>query len=199
MFPFLTGFATGGGLIVAIGAQNAYILRLGLMRTHVFACCLICALADAVLILLGVAGLGALVEASPALLTVIRFGGAAFLTAYGIFALRRMLKPDAMDLGQAKPPALRTAIATVLAFTFLNPHVYLDTVVLMGSISASFGADRWWFGAGGMVASFVWFFGLGYGARLLAPVFQRPTAWRVLDAIIALVMFTIAAGLLFSG
>lgn len=199
MFPFLTGFATGGGLIVAIGAQNAYILRLGLMRTHVFVCCLICALADALLIMLGVAGLGALVEANPALLTVIRYGGAAFLTAYGVFALQRMFKPDAMELGQAKAPALRTAVATVLAFTFLNPHVYLDTVVLMGSISASYEADRWLFGAGGMVASFVWFFGLGYGARLLAPLFQKPTAWRVLDGMIAIVMFAIAASLLFSG
>ncbi|MEN0088035.1 MAG: LysE/ArgO family amino acid transporter [Pseudomonadota bacterium] len=199
MLTFLTGFATGGGLIIAIGAQNAYILRLGLLRAHVFICCLLCALADAILIFLGVAGLGALVEANPGLLTFIRYGGSAFLIAYGLFALRRMLKPDAMELGETKAPALKTAVATVPAFTFLNPHVYLDTVVLMGSISASFGAERWLFGAGGMTASFVWFFGLGYGARLLAPLFQRPTSWRVLDGLIALVMFSIAASLLFSG
>ncbi|MEO0637122.1 MAG: LysE/ArgO family amino acid transporter [Pseudomonadota bacterium] len=199
MLTFLTGFATGGGLIVAIGAQNAYILRLGLLRAHAFICCLLCALADAILIFLGVAGLGALVEANPALLSVIRFGGAAFLIAYGFFALRRMLKPDAMNVADVKAPALRTAVTTVLAFTFLNPHVYLDTVVLMGSISASFGDERWLFGAGGMTASFVWFFGLGYGAQLLAPLFRKPMAWRVLDGLIALVMFTIAASLLFSG
>ncbi|MEM1365774.1 MAG: LysE/ArgO family amino acid transporter [Pseudomonadota bacterium] len=199
MLAFLTGFATGGGLIIAIGAQNAYILRLGLLRTRVFVCCLLCALSDAVLIFLGVAGLGALVEANPAILTIIRFGGAAFLSAYGLFALRRMLSPDAMELGQTKAPTLRTAVGTVLAFTFLNPHVYLDTVVLMGSISTSYGAEGWLFGAGGMTASFVWFFGLGYGARLLAPLFQRAAAWRVLDGIIAFVMFSIAVSLLFSG
>jgi L-lysine exporter family protein LysE/ArgO len=200
VFPALfTGFATGAGLIIAIGAQNAYVLRMGLLRAHVFIVCLICALADAALIIPGVAGLGALVEANPALLTLIRFGGAAFLIAYGLFALRRMLHPEGLEVADRKPPSLRTAVGTVLAFTFLNPHVYLDIVVLMGGLSASFGDHRWWFALGGIIASFTWFFSLGYGARLLEPVFRKPMSWRILDGFIAVVMFTIAATLLFGG
>ncbi len=196
---FASGFLLGGSLIVAIGAQNAFILRQGLLRQHVFVLCLICAASDAALIAAGVAGLGALATASPAVLTVVTLGGAAFLLAYSVVAFRRALKPDAMRAASSGQASLGAAIATCLAFTFLNPHVYLDTVLLVGSVSAGFeGNAKLAFGVGAAAASFVWFFGLGYGARLLAPLFARPSAWRVLDRLIGLVMAAIGVGLLVS-
>lgn len=195
--PALAGFLLGGGLIVAIGAQNAFVLRLGLLRQHVFAVCLLCALSDAVLIVLGIAGLGHLVQNSPLLLSVATYGGALFLFAYGVLAFRRALSPDAMQMAQQSGMSLRVALSTALAFTFLNPHVYLDTVVLLGSISAQYAGDaRAAFGAGAVMASFVWFFGLGYGARLLAPLFARPGAWQILDILIGCVMWALALTLL---
>jgi L-lysine exporter family protein LysE/ArgO len=194
---FLSGFLLGGSLIVAIGAQNAFILRQGLLRSHVFVLCLVCALSDAVLIAAGVAGLGTLIAASPRLLSVVTVGGALFLFAYALFALRRALRPQALTAARSGAGGLQAALAACLAFTFLNPHVYLDTVLLVGSISATHeGAARAAFGAGAATASFVWFFGLGYGARLLQPLFARPSAWRVLDLLIAAVMATIAISLL---
>lgn len=194
---FLSGFLLGGSLIVAIGAQNAFILRQGLLRRHVFVLCLACALSDAVLIAAGVAGLGALVAASPRLLAVVSAGGASFLFAYAALALRRALRPQALTAAGAGEGGLKAALAACLAFTFLNPHVYLDTVRLVGSVSATHeGAARAAFGAGAATASFVWFFGLGYGARLLQPLFARPAAWRVLDLLIAAVMTAIGIGLL---
>ena len=159
-----------------------------MLRSHVFVLCLVCAVSDAALIALGVAGMGALVAANEALLTVIRYAGAAFLFAYAALAARRAWQPDALRV-EGRRLGLRAALATVLAFTFLNPHVYLDTVVLVGGISATYAdAVRRWFAGGAMAASFVWFFSLGYGARWLAPLFARPAAWRVLDAGIAVVM-----------
>lgn len=197
--PALAGFSLGGGLIMAIGAQNAFVLRLGLLRSHVFAICLLCALSDAVLIVLGIAGLGTLVQRSPLLLTAVTYGGALFLFVYGLMALRRVFTPEAMKIGQKETPTLAAAVATALAFTFLNPHVYLDTVLLLGSFSAKYlGQERIAFGIGAVTASFVWFFGLGYGARLLAPVFARPLAWQVLDMLIGGIMWLLAASLLFS-
>lgn len=197
--PALAGFSLGGGLIVAIGAQNAFVLRLGLLRSHVFAICLLCALSDAVLIVLGIAGLGTLVQRSPMLLTAVTYGGALFLFVYGLMAFRRVLTPEAMKTAQKETPTLAAAVATALAFTFLNPHVYLDTVLLLGSFSAKYlGQERIAFGIGAVTASFAWFFGLGYGARLLAPVFARPLAWQVLDVLIGSVMWLLAASLLFS-
>lgn len=195
---FLQGFLLGAGLIIAIGAQNAFILRQGLLREHVFILCLTCSLSDALLIGVGVAGLGGIVSANLALLQVVKWAGAAFLFAYALFAFRRMMQPSALETdAQRKPSSLKTALATCLAFTFLNPHVYLDTVVLVGSLSGRFeGGDRFAFGAGAMLASFVWFFALGYGARLLTPVFARPSAWRVLDAIIGIIMSALAISLL---
>jgi L-lysine exporter family protein LysE/ArgO len=194
---FLSGFLLGGSLIVAIGAQNAFILRQGLLRRHVFVLCLVCALSDAVLIAAGVAGLGTLVRQVPLLLTVVTFGGAAFLFAYALMALRRALRPQVLRAAGEGGGSLKAALAACLAFTFLNPHVYLDTVLLIGSISATHeGAARAAFGVGAAAASFVWFFGLGYGARLLQPFFARPAAWRILDLLIAAVMATIAFGLL---
>lgn len=195
--PFLSGFFLGLSLIVAIGAQNAFVLRQGLLRQHVFVLCLICALSDAVLIAAGVAGLGTLVSSSPALIKAVSLGGAAFLFAYAAVAFRRAWRPQALHAASSGGGDLRAAIAACLAFTFLNPHVYLDTVVLVGSLSARFsGGARFAYGAGAMVASFVWFFALGYGARLLQPVFARPAAWRVLDILIGLVMAAIGIGLL---
>ncbi|WP_425350813.1 LysE/ArgO family amino acid transporter [Neorhizobium huautlense] len=181
-----SGFALGGSLIVAIGAQNAFILRQGLIRSHVFILCLICALSDALLIAAGVAGLGTIVSQSPVLISVVT-------------AFRRAAKPGAMVAGAPESLGLKAAVMTCLAFTFLNPHVYLDTVVLLGSLSAAFeGFERIAYGAGAAVASFAWFFGLGYGARFLAPLFARPAAWRVLDVVIGVVMGLLALGLVLS-
>lgn len=197
LFPFLSGFFLGGSLIVAIGAQNAFILRQGLLRKHVFILCLICSLADAVLIAAGVAGLGTLIAQSPQLVRAVAVGGALFLFAYSALAFRRALRPDALRAAREGEGSLSAAIAACLAFTFLNPHVYLDTVLLTGSVSATYeGGERAAFGVGAMTASFVWFFGLGYGARLLQPFFARPAAWRVLDCAIGVVMAAIAISLL---
>ncbi|OWV95308.1 amino acid transporter [Rhizobium sp. R72] len=193
----LAGFFLGASLIIAIGAQNAFILRQGLLRSHVFILCLICALSDAVLIAAGVAGLGTLVAQSPTLISVVTLGGAIFLGSYAVMAFRRALHPGAMQAGSPQAVGLKAAVATCLAFTFLNPHVYLDTVVLLGSLSAAYsGADRVAYGLGAATASFVWFFGLGYGARLLQPVFEKHAAWRVLDVIIGIVMALLAISLI---
>ncbi|EJL55226.1 lysine efflux permease [Rhizobium sp. CF122] len=193
----LAGFFLGASLIIAIGAQNAFILRQGLLRSHVFILCLICALSDAVLIAAGVAGLGTLVSRSPTLISLVTIGGAIFLGTYAVMAFRRAFHPGAMQAGSPQALSLKAAVATCLAFTFLNPHVYLDTVVLLGSLSAAYsGADRLAYGLGAATASFVWFFGLGYGARLLQPVFAKPAAWRVLDVIIGIVMALLAISLL---
>lgn len=194
---FAAGLFLGASLIIAIGAQNAFILRQGLIGSHVFVLCLICALSDALLIVTGVAGLGTLIKQSPALITVVTVAGAAFLYGYAFLALRRALKPEAMQAAREGKRDLRTAVLACLAFTFLNPHVYLDTVVLVGSLSAAYeGAARWAYAVGAMLASFIWFYSLGYGARLLQPLFANPMAWRVLDSIIALVMAALASGLL---
>ena len=195
--PFLSGFLLGASLIIAIGAQNAFILRQGLIGSHVFVLCLICALADAVLIGAGVAGLGTLVRQSPALVRAVTLGGAVFLAVYALLAFRRALRPDALQAARQGERELWPAVLACLGFTFLNPHVYLDTVVMLGSISAAYeGGARAAFGVGAMAASFAWFFALGYGARLLQPVFARPSAWRVLDIAIGLVMAAIALMLL---
>jgi len=193
----LAGFGFGLSLIVAIGAQNAFVLRQGLRREHVLAVVVVCAVSDAVLILLGIAGAGAVIASAPVVLTVVRYAGAAFLFAYGVFAARRALRPAALTAdGPAVRSSLAATLATVLGLTWLNPHVYLDTVVLLGSIANTHGDDRWWFGIGAVLGSIVWFTALGFGARLLQPVFARPAAWRVLDAIIAVVMVALAVSLL---
>ena len=193
----LAGFATGGSLIVAIGSQNAFVLRQGLRQEHVLPIVVICASADALLILAGVAGLGEVIQAAPAALAWLRFAGAAFLAAYGVMALRRALDPHQAVVERGAPITLRAAVATTLAFTFLNPHVYLDTVVLVGALANQHqGAERWQFAAGAATASVVWFTALGFGAKLLVPVFARPVTWRVLDAVIAGIMFILAASLL---
>ncbi len=192
----LAGFLLGASLIVAIGAQNAFVLRQGLRRKFVFAICLVCALSDAMLIAAGVAGLGALVARSERALTIVTAAGALFLFAYGIRSFLRAIRPQAMAAGEGRSERFGTAIAACLAFTFLNPHVYLDTVLLIGSLSGRYeGSARIAYAIGAATASFVWFFGLGYGASLLAPVFADKRAWRVLDILIGVVMWAIAARL----
>ena len=193
----VSGFLLGATLIIAIGAQNAFVLRQGLLRRHVFVLCLICAAADAVLIAAGVAGLGTLVSANPVLLMFVTAGGAVFLLAYAVIAFRRAYAGSAMSFDGGEGQSLGAAVGTVLALTFLNPHVYLDTVVLLGSLSARYeDGARLAYALGAMAASFTWFFALGYGARLLAPLFARPGAWRVLDMIIGVVMAGLALRLL---
>ncbi|MDQ0470683.1 LysE/ArgO family amino acid transporter [Labrys wisconsinensis] len=193
---FATGFLVGAGLIVAIGAQNAFVLRQGLLRRHVLPVVAICAAADAALIAAGVAGLGSLVTASPLLLALARLGGALFLAAYGLMALRRAFRSESLRGEGEAAPTLGAALAACLAFTFLNPHVYLDTVVLIGALSGRFaGTAKLAYGLGAATASLVWFSALGFGARLLAPVFARPLAWRILDLAVAAIMLLIAARL----
>ena len=187
------GFVTSLALIVAIGSQNAFVLRQGIMREHVLPLVVFCALSDALLILAGVAGGGALLQQYPVVLEVARIGGTVFLAAYALFAARRALRPAALLPLDAPGLSLPAALATCFGFTFLNPHVYLDTVVLLGAVATQRGeAGRWWFGLGAASASLCWFAALGFGARLLRPVFARPLAWQVLDGIIAATMASLA-------
>ena len=193
---FIAGFLSGAALIIAIGAQNSFVLRQGIRREHVLPIVLVCAVSDALLIAAGIAGLGALIQSMPVLLNVARYGGAAFLLAYGLIAAKRALQPHQLKVDAQVGSTLSAAVMTCLGFTLLNPHVYLDTVILLGSLAHQRGDAAWTFGAGAICSSFVWFFGLGYGARLLRPVFEKPIAWRVLDALIALVMFGLGLSLL---
>jgi L-lysine exporter family protein LysE/ArgO len=193
----LAGVGMGLSLIVAIGAQNAFVLRQGLRLEHVTAVVAVCAVSDAVLILAGVAGHSWLGERLPGAITVIRLGGAAFLLGYAVLAARRALRPSAIAVDPAGTRnGLLATVVTCLALTWLNPHVYLDTVLLLGSVADSRGLGRWWFAGGAAVGSVLWFTALGYGARFLRPLFARPAAWRVLDAGIAVVMAVLGLGLL---
>lgn len=195
--PFLSGFALSAALIMAIGAQNLFVLRQGLRCEHVGAIVLFCAAADALLIAVGVAGVGAFLSAIPQLTIVLTVGGAMFLAWYGIRALQHMLSPEAMVAAVSESVTLGRAVAATAGFTFLNPHVYLDTLLLMGAAgSAQPPALRWLFVAGAASASFTWFATLGYGARMLVPLFARPAAWRVLDAIVGVTMLLLSASLL---
>ncbi|YCK80983.1 LysE/ArgO family amino acid transporter [Arthrobacter sp. D3-18] len=195
------GMATGLALIVAIGAQNAVVLRQGIRGEHVVPVVVVCALSDAVLIAAGVLGTGALITAAPTAVVVLRYVGAAFLVTYGIMAARRALRPQSLTTskgpvndGGAKR-SLPAAVTTVLALTWLNPHVYLD-IALLGSIASAQGAQlQWWFGAGAMLGSIIWFSSLGFGARFLRGFFARPLAWRFLDGGIAVTMVALGTGL----
>lgn len=196
-----SGLGFGLSLIVAIGAQNAFVLRQGISGGHVLAVVTVCAVSDIVLIAAGVGGFGVIVQAAPAVVVVARYAGAAFLIGYAALAARRAFGSAALTVESAKATAAFGAtVATCLALTWLNPHVYLDTVVLLGSFASTYGSpDRWFLGAGAMLASVLWFTALGFGARLLGPLFVRPFAWRVLDAVIAVVLLGLGLGLLFSG
>ena len=189
----VTGATLGLTLIVAIGAQNAFVLRQGLRREHVGPIVAFCAAADALLMIVGVAGLAQLLGDRPALALWLTAGGAIFLAIYGLRALRRALKPAALQAADGTAAiTLPQALVQTAAFTLLNPHVYLDTVVLVGTVGAQMGQARWWFAAGAAGASVLWFTSLGYGARLLAPVFARPRAWQVLDALIGVTMLALS-------
>ncbi|MFS0714274.1 LysE/ArgO family amino acid transporter [Microbacterium sp. 2P01SA-2] len=197
----LSGLGLGLSLIVAIGAQNLFVLRQGIRREHVLLVATICAVSDAVLIVAGMTGLGLVLQTLPWLVPAVRWAGAAFLLVYGLLAARRAWRPsgealDARTAPERPAPARRAAIVlTCLALTWLNPHVYLDTVFLLGSIAATHGDDRGWFAVGAVTASVVWFFTLAFGARLLGRVLATPRAWRVLDGFVALVMILLAVSL----
>ncbi|OUJ12692.1 amino acid transporter [Acetobacter okinawensis] len=200
LLPFCSGFALSASLIVAIGAQNLFVLRQGLRQEHVGMIVLFCGFSDAVLIIAGVSGMGALVTAQPMLTVGFTLAGAAFLAWYGAQALRRAVQHDSMSVEVGQSVSLKRAMATVAAFTWLNPHVYLDTVLLMGAAAtAQPSSARLIFAAGAASASFLWFAALGYGARFLQPVFARPRAWQVFDCIIGCIMFALAGFLLWSG
>ncbi|MFC4031868.1 LysE/ArgO family amino acid transporter [Streptomyces polygonati] len=187
----LAGLGTGLSLIVAIGAQNAFVLRQGIRREHVAAVVAICAASDAALITVGISGVGTVVKRWPAAVGVTAWIGAAFLVCYGLLAARRALRPAALTGDGGPGGSLRAAVLTCLAMTWLNPHVYLDTVLLLGSVATGYGGDRWPFGLGAVTGSVLWFSALGFGARLLRGPFARPSSWRVLDAVIACTMVTL--------
>lgn len=193
---FAAGFALSFSLILAIGAQNAFVLRQGLRRAHVGAVVTVCCLSEAVLIFGGVAGFGAVAARAPWAIEAMRWGGAAFLVIYGARSLRAALTTtEALEAGGPAEQSLRAALVTTLLLTWANPHVYLDTVGLIGAVAATYGAGRWLFGAGALTASVLFFMLLGYGARGLAPVFARPKAWRVLDAVVGVTMLALAVKL----
>jgi L-lysine exporter family protein LysE/ArgO len=210
----IAGLGLGFSLIIAIGAQNLFVLRQGIRREHVLAVVMICAASDAALIALGVSGVGLVLQAVPWLIDAVRWAGAAFLIAYGLLAAKRAWRPTGQALAiadaeasaesapggtAASPRATRTRLApvvlTALALTWLNPHVYLDTVFLLGTVANTHGDLRWWFAAGAMFASVAWFFGLGFGARYLGRWLATPRAWRILDAVIAVVMIALGISL----
>lgn len=198
LYAAVEGFGLGGSLIIAIGAQNAFVLKQGLLHRHVFVVAGLCFLIDATLIGIGAGGFASIITAYPALPAIAAWGGAAFLFVYGCRALLAAIAPGQLNPEDAPKSnqSLAAAVSTTLAVSLLNPHVYLDTVVLIGSISSQFPpTDRIAFALGAMTASFVWFYGLGYGARRLTPVFAKPSAWRLLDLCIAFIMWSIAAGL----
>lgn len=189
----LFGFTTGLSLIVAIGAQNAFVLRQGIRKEHVFLTALVCALSDAILISAGAGGMGALVEKAPWILAIARIGGFIFLVSYAVFAFRRALKPGTLKASEsAVPTTAFSVVGTTLALTWLNPHVYIDTVLLLGSMATSQAQGATAFAAGAIIASFVWFFLLAYAARFLAPLFAKPRAWKVLDLFIGVLMLAFA-------
>ena len=193
----LAGFVLSFSMLLAIGAQNAFVLRQGLRGQHVLLVTLTCSISDAILISIGVAGFTVLDQLVPQLAPVMRWAGAIFLFVYGLLSFRAAFKSNqALDPTSMPAMPLRQAILTVLALTWLNPHVYLDTVILLGSISAQYGDNRWPFGIGAVAASFAFFFGLGYGARFLRPFFARPSAWRMLEFAVGVIMWAIALKLI---
>lgn len=193
----LTGLGAGLALIIAIGSQNAFVLRQGIRGEHVGLVVLVCMLSDIVLIAAGIFGIGEVIRAVPAVVVAIRYAGAAFLLGYAFLAARRALRPGSLAEGKQEGRlSARTALITVLALTWLNPHVYLDTVLLLGSLANQHGELRWWFGAGAALGSVLWFSALGFGAKFLRPIFAKPAAWRVLEALIALTMAFLGVKLL---
>lgn len=193
---FLTGVVTGFALIVAVGAQNAFVLRQGIRGEHVLPVILVCMLSDLFAITVGVAGFGAVLERWPAVLPIAQIGGGLYLLAFGVQSAMRAWRPAALDAEGGTTMTARRAVLLTLALTWLNPHFYLDAIVMLGTVANSFGEHRWWFTAGALAASALWFPTLGFGARALRGVFAKPSAWRVLDSSIAVVMGALGIGLL---
>lgn len=193
--PLILGFLTSMALIAAIGAQNAFVLRQGIRREHVLPVIAVCTVSDLLLITAGIAGVGALITAHPDAVTVAKFGGAAFLIGYGALAARRAFRPSTLNPSERTPARLAEVLVTCLALTWLNPHVYLDTVVLLGTLANEQREQRWLFGAGAVLASAIWFLGLGLGAKRLAGLFATPMTWRILDGVIAVTMIALGLGM----
>jgi L-lysine exporter family protein LysE/ArgO len=197
LIAFLKGFGAGSGLIIAIGAQNAFVLSQGIKKNHYIVIPLICAVCDALLITLGVTGMGLFLASSRTLSLAAGMGGAVFLFLYGLRSFRSALAGGSLSSDEKTKTSLKTAVLTTLAVTLLNPHVYLDTVVLLGSLSSQFHSPgHLYFGAGAVMASFSWFFALGVGGRLMAPVFTREVSWRVLNSLVGITMWVIAGSVL---
>jgi L-lysine exporter family protein LysE/ArgO len=196
--PLILGFIASFTLIAAIGAQNAFVLRQGIRREHVLPVVALCTVSDIALISAGIAGVGALISAHPSALNIAKFGGAAFLTGYGLMAARRAWRPSSLSPSEKAPARLIDVLVTCAALTFLNPHVYLDTVVLLGALANEHRDQRWLFGVGAVAASAIWFSGLGLGARQLAGLFARPLTWRILDGLIAVMMIGLGVSLALS-
>ncbi len=197
MSAYIYGLGVGFSLILAIGAQNAFVLKQGLKRQYIFWICVICALSDSILIYLGVTGFSRIIQQYPMIVVIAKYFGAAFLFFYGLKNFYASIKnASSLDPSQIEKHSLFSVLGVCLALTWLNPHVYLDTVILVGSISAQFGADSLKFGFGAMTASWLFFFIFGYGARLLLPFFQKAVSWKILDFIVGCVMWTIAFSLL---
>jgi L-lysine exporter family protein LysE/ArgO len=196
--PLILGFIASFTLIAAIGAQNAFVLRQGIRREHVLPVVALCTVSDIVLIAAGIAGVGAIISAHPSALNIAKFGGALFLVGYGLMAARRAWRPSSLTPAESAPARLLDVLLTCAAMTFLNPHVYLDTVVLLGALANEHRDERWLFGVGAVTASAVWFVSLGLGARRLAGVFATPLTWRILDGLIAAMMIALGASLVLS-
>jgi L-lysine exporter family protein LysE/ArgO len=198
LMAFWSGLGTGLGLIIAIGTQNAYVLKQGLLRNHPFIIALICSSIDAVMIVLGVSGLGLIITSNQVLLDIARYGGALFLILYGIMSFKAVFKNEFIAIDRIKSKStLKNTVLTLLALSLLNPHLYLDTCVLIGTIGAQFkGIEKKYFTIGAVTSSFIWFFALSYGAKLLVPLFQKPLSWKILDFIVGVVMWSIAGFLI---
>lgn len=196
MVSYLAGFSLGISLILAIGSQNAFVLKQGLRNHHLFAVCAICAMSDAALILIGVGGFGAVIKEFPAIEKIARYGGALFLVVYAFLSFRSALTANhSLNTKNVSHVSLSKTVLMCLAFTWLNPHVYLDTVVLLGSVSLKYHPDQWVFALGAATASFVFFFSLGYGAKVLAPLFEMPVVWKYLEWLVGFTMLAIAISL----
>ena len=197
MFAFIPGLLAGLSLIIAIGAQNAFVIRQGLTKKYVFLTVAICSVSDAMLIALGASGLGALIKSNTAVLEIVRWFGVSYLIWFGIKSVRSALKVQVLTAAGEASGSRKSVITTILALTFLNPHVYLDTVILLGSISNQFGEDKWFFTAGAALGSVLWFTTIGYGAKSASRFMSKPIFWKIFDSLIAVIMFSIAAFLAF--
>ena len=197
MIAFSSGVLSGFALIIAIGAQNAFVIRQGLQRQHVLTVVLFCAISDALLIAAGTAGLGKVIESAPEVLEIVRWFGVTYLIFFGLKSLRSAFRHNTLTLEQGNLVSRKRTILTVLGLTFLNPHVYLDTVIFLGSIANQFPADKWFFSAGAMTASFLWFFFIGFGSKMAARFMVKVIFWKMLDLAVAIIMFTLATYLTF--